>query len=751
MKSRKTKINKVNFWMIFFIPSFFSLTICNVVQAASPVAIPMEYHVVENRSKYITLAAWSEDITYNTHTYLDYPDINWSTRYKAYRVGDGGVAINTWTMVSAPTHGTLYENQTALSSNDNISDPDDLLYVPEQDYVGTDSFTFQVEDSIGASNLAIVKLDVEAPDAYMIPTGIPDPGFGIADEPPADPSEWPNAEVAGYYYLDNSGTCSDTNTYGYPNNPRCTIPSSPVVPAGKKMVIKASPSPYFTRSSVAWQQFRLDGAAGNRAWLIGVNDGPNKPIIKNNIAQPNTNIRMEGSYWTIDGLIFDDAIPSVRADLGTESYVVIRHSEIRNKSGTVGSATSMNVSTQNGLYFDNRIHDNGRIEEDLSAEHDMHGIQVSSPTNLWILDNIFHENAGDAVQINGDCHNIYIGRNKMHSEGENAVDTKSFDTLIVSENDGWDMRLVTYGNSGGNAQVFYINDEGTQIGGWWAINNRAWDSGGPGISSAALTTDVHIVGNLIKWCGDGIQNFTHGGYTAFIYNNTIDQCRRSALNVSVAGGPEAFTRFSGNYIGSGTWINQVKAIGGLTTDTGSFQELDWNYFEEPVNLLWANTSRDLQWMRDNTGWLDNVVENVVPAFINSADFDYTPSISSPLKDQHANIFTSYTAFNSSFLRSIQYDRGGISRPQGNAWDVGAYEYVVHIRGDVDSSGTTNTTDALLTLRNSLGLSMTSTAWQTSATTGDVDCNGISNSTDALLILRFSLGLSMGSTAWCEGS
>ncbi|KKP67659.1 MAG: hypothetical protein UR66_C0012G0023 [Candidatus Moranbacteria bacterium GW2011_GWE1_35_17] len=72
-----------------------------------------------------------------------------------------------------------------------------------------------------------------------------------------------------------------------------------------------------------------------------------------------------------------------------------------------------------------------------------------------------------------------------------------------------------------------------------------------------------------------------------------------------------------------------------------------------------------------------------------------------------------------------------------------------IRSDVDNSSVTNTTDALLTLRNSLGLSMDGTAWVTSATTGDVNCDLASNSTDALLILRYSLGLSMDGTSWCE--
>ncbi len=72
-----------------------------------------------------------------------------------------------------------------------------------------------------------------------------------------------------------------------------------------------------------------------------------------------------------------------------------------------------------------------------------------------------------------------------------------------------------------------------------------------------------------------------------------------------------------------------------------------------------------------------------------------------------------------------------------------------IQADVDQSGTINSTDAMLTLRNSLGMNMSSTNWQTSDTTGDVNCDDSVNITDVLLILRYSLGLSMSGTGWCE--
>jgi len=76
------------------------------------------------------------------------------------------------------------------------------------------------------------------------------------------------------------------------------------------------------------------------------------------------------------------------------------------------------------------------------------------------------------------------------------------------------------------------------------------------------------------------------------------------------------------------------------------------------------------------------------------------------------------------------------------------EQSTEIRADVDQNSTINSTDAMLTLRNSLGLNMSGTNWVTGTYTGDVNCDDDSNSTDAMLILRKSLGLDIGGTGWC---
>jgi len=70
--------------------------------------------------------------------------------------------------------------------------------------------------------------------------------------------------------------------------------------------------------------------------------------------------------------------------------------------------------------------------------------------------------------------------------------------------------------------------------------------------------------------------------------------------------------------------------------------------------------------------------------------------------------------------------------------------------DVNQDGVVNTTDAMLVLRNSLGLDMSGTKWDPSAIDGNIDCKKSENCIDAMLILKYSLGLAeIVNTGWHE--
>jgi hypothetical protein len=146
-------------------------------------------------------------------------------------------------------------------------------------------------------------------------------------------------------------------------------------------------------------------------------------------------------------------------------------------------------------------------------------------------------------------------------------------------------------------------------------------------------------------------------------------------------------------------------------------------------VLWDNTS---EWLTDGTYQspdLSNIIQEVV--------------------DRNGwaegNAISFIISGNKGSKRVYSYDGGGGNVPLLHV------EFAVdlpHVRADVNQDGNINITDAQLTLRQTLGLDMTSTDWQTTTTTGDVNCDNTTNSTDAQLILRYSLGLDMTGTGWC---
>ena len=87
--------------------------------------------------------------------------------------------------------------------------------------------------------------------------------------------------------------------------------------------------------------------------------------------------------------------------------------------------------------------------------------------------------------------------------------------------------------------------------------------------------------------------------------------------------------------------------------------------------------------------------------------------------------------------------------QSNRTESASFEVQnINEKPDVDGNGIVNSTDAMLTMRYSLGEDMSDTTWKEFADAGDVDCSGSTNTVDAMLILRYSLGLDMNATTWC---
>jgi len=192
----------------------------------------------------------------------------------------------------------------------------------------------------------------------------------------------------------------------------------------------------------------------------------------------------------------------------------------------------------------------------------------------------------------------------------------------------------------------------------------------------------------------------------------------------------------------------VKSDENIATRTSSYPDpfrwMHFGYFEtnnlnpgHEVHTYWDDIYIDDSWARVEIG--DQ------PVYSNCTHLEAQKIVS--WNSDRIDFITNNGSFSqgdTAYLYVI--DAAGNNNDQGVEITIGG---TTIIRADVDQNSTVNSTDAMLTLRNSLGLDMSGTNWVTSATTGDVDCNGVSNSTDAMLLLRYSLGLSMDSTDWCE--
>jgi hypothetical protein len=347
--------------------------------------------------------------------------------------------------------------------------------------------------------------------------------------------------------------------------------------------------------------------------------GVNKPTFTGVVA-------ITGSYVIVENIFVNGGVVRFSGD-----HLALRNSEIANNTGVESKITVNNAAGSSDLVvFRNKIHDNGQWQS--SAENDFHGVSASGPLQrIWILENEMYHHGGDAVQVGHNGGNqvvgLYVGRNILHHDRENAVDLKEVSNAVVSENTMYGYRATS--SSEGAAVVIHYCPINAAI-----VNNRIYDSQ-VGISSTSLTTACdgkqvinRIVGNVIQGSlGAAIQGWGTGKVTQ-IANNTIYQAGSAGIDIT----NPASGSFAENNIIYGT--------GGIVVEGTLSQR-------------------------------NNLTQN--PMFVNAGAGDFHLASGSPAIDKGI-VSSVFSGFQTVYGVSIAYDRDGRARPQGSAWDIGAYEY-----------------------------------------------------------------------------
>ncbi|HVQ76388.1 MAG TPA: right-handed parallel beta-helix repeat-containing protein [Candidatus Binatia bacterium] len=353
----------------------------------------------------------------------------------------------------------------------------------------------------------------------------------------------------------------------------------------------------------------------------------NAPIIFRGVNNPRFtgSVTISGSYVIVENIDADGGGVNL-----TGEHVALRSSEVRNAN----KGTMVQISGTDVVVYGNRIHGNG--DADSSSEADRHGVGGGG-NRIWIVDNEIYRNGGDSVQFGHNGGNrfgtIYIGRNVMHHDRENAVDIKEVSNVVISQNTMYGYRATS--SSEGAAVVLHYCPVNAQV-----IFNTIYDSS-VGISASSLNSScnsyrpvkIGVIGNVIWNVGTGIQGWGSGKVAAIV-GNTIYGTGGAGINVANLG-------------------------------TGSVVE---------NNILWSIQGRPTAFSGGTPALRNNLLDTANPQFVNPDAGDFHLRSTSPAIGAGV-ASAAYATYQSLYGVPISVDRDGVPRPSGGTWDIGAYEFV----------------------------------------------------------------------------
>jgi parallel beta helix pectate lyase-like protein len=525
-----------------------------------------------------------------------------------------------------------------------------------------------------------------AVEAYDPPIGIPAPQFGIDEthrmyenatyDFGSGAMPYPNAGHGPYtHYVDNThpNASNEDNPYGSLEKPRRDLfdRRSRTLKAGSVVEIHGGPYNY-----TGWRRVVSKGTAQRPVFLRAI--GSDSKVRTQAGADQQHDLRIEGSYLVIENQEYYDG---AYFRIWPESHhIAIRDCEIHNPKDrwiSTGSVLSVGKSCKDVVAYRNHIHHNRRLKTPPDTPEDLHGVTIGAAAErVWILGNHIHHNSGDAFQASHRAipapRFVYVGGNRFHDDRENGVDLKSIQDVVVSQNVIYGYKpsvtsagdAVVVGSNGLDPKAPYgprrswilfneIRDSPTGIrvegaADCWIVGNTIHELSGNGITLDidSDSDNVNLVGNTIASVGgDGIHHHWRSGATNIRLKNNI---------ISEVGGRHV-------EIGNGL-LSEVSMQNCLFHQKGAEVAVRWG-----ANRLTLQSGAKLNAL---PGCVANLVGD--PDFVAKAggNFRIQPSSAAIDKGRESK---AYDDFYHLYSIDIKVDHDGIARPQGRAWDIGAFE------------------------------------------------------------------------------
>jgi uncharacterized repeat protein (TIGR02543 family) len=575
-----------------------------------------------------------------------------------FLLGSGSQAA-VYSLAIAADHGsvTITPDKTTYNEGETV----ELMPRPDTGYC----FTGWGGDAHGKKLVLNLTMDDNKTitanfSIWQPPIGIPDPEFGIHEthrmyegqtyDFGSGPQPYRDAGNGPYtHYVDGTdpNATDSENPYGTASKPRETLPDA----VGAGTVIEVHGGPYAYAN------------AGNKITIEG-NGTADRPVFIRGADSPpefRRTVDLIGQYMILEGFSLYNAdlvigIPTGYDYSGTLNHISIRGCEIEGDGTTDSEGGTGSVGADHVVIYNNHVHHFGDYA--YSGENDRHGVVVGPYSHyIWVVDNHIHHNGGDSFQTGHGAgytvSHVYIGRNVMHDDGENAVDLKEVTDVIVSENTMYSYPFRNDSSDGTITVTHYGPSLGTQRA--WFIANEMYDADLAANQVSSGPEDIYYIGNVIHDI-QGLALFAWSHEDVYFINNTL---------YNLGGGIDDTETGSA----TATIVNNI--FGALTSPSGNHITLEYadylnnavvsnNLFQDPMN---ANTT------------CDDCLEGD-PGFTDANNLDFSLQVTSPAIDRGISsgvVQEVLDRFQLLYGIDIAKDIQGQTRPLGGEWDIGAYE------------------------------------------------------------------------------